>query len=232
MPYQILLVDDDKDFRSEFRLILKKKYRVMEAASGRDALSIIKKPHIIDLVIMDVMMPDMLGTRVLKEMKEHDPHLSIIILTGYSSKDIAIEALRAHADDYLEKPVKIKDALSRIKKILHRKYEEFADSIEKVKYFIEKNYHKNISLEDAAEEVFLSPKYISRLFMEKEGTGFHDYKLTLRMNKAKELLSTTKRTVSEISYQVGYANVESFVRAFKKMSGTTPGSFRNKTKPG
>ncbi|MBN2440428.1 MAG: response regulator transcription factor [Spirochaetales bacterium] len=226
MPFSILLVDDNKDFRTEFSSILKKDYTIIEASNGNEALSIIKKPNIIDLVIMDVMMPGAKGTDVLKEMKNIDPSLSIIILTGYSSKDVVVEALRAHADDYLEKPIKIKAALTRIKQILDEKNKNFTDIIEKVKYFIEKNYHKNISLDDIAESVSLSPKYISRLYSEKEGMGFHDYKLMLRMSKAKELLQETSLTISEISYKVGYANIESFIRAFKKSIGTTPGNFR------
>jgi YesN/AraC family two-component response regulator len=227
MPYSILLVDDDDDFRLEFSSILKKEYTIIEASNGREALEIIKGPHIVDLVIMDVMMPGIRGTDVLKEMKTCDPELSIIIITGYSSKDLAIEALRAHADDYLEKPVKIKPALTIIKRILAGKYGNASTIIDKIKYFIEKNYHKDINLRDVAESVFLSPKYISRLFKEKEGTGFHDYKLKLRIDKAKELLKSTALTVNEISYKVGYVNVESFVRVFKKMTGNTPSSFRN-----
>lgn len=226
MPYSILLVDDDDDFRSEFCNILKKEYAIVEASNGREALEIIKGPHVIDLVILDVRMPGIRGTDVLKEMKIHDPDVSVIILTGYSSKDIAIEALRAHADNYLEKPVKIKPALEVIKQTLAGKESNTTSLVDKIKYFTEKNYHKNISLHDVAESVFLSPKYISRLFKEKEGMGFHDYKLKLRIDKAKELLQTTALTVNEISYKVGYANVESFVRVFKKVTGNTPGSFR------
>ena len=62
-------------------------------------MQLLRKPNEIDLVLLDVMMPGLSGTEVLREMKKLSPNLAIIILTGYSSKDVAIEALKGHADD-------------------------------------------------------------------------------------------------------------------------------------
>ncbi len=102
MPYNVLLVDDDKMFREELREALED-YRVVEAANGKEALEILKKPNEIDIVMLDVMMPGLPGTEVLKEIKKISPSLSVVMLTGYSSKDVAIEALKGRADDYIEK---------------------------------------------------------------------------------------------------------------------------------
>ena len=189
MPYTILLVDDDAIFREELReILLMEKYDVLEASNGKEALSIIKKPHIIDLIILDERMPGLDGTEVLRKLKKIDSNLPIIILTGYSTKEVAIKALRADADDYLEKPLKVEKALVRIQNILNKKQKEVKGIIDKLKYFIEKNFHKNITLNEASKIVYLSPKYISRLFKEKAGIGFRKYKL-----KVKELGVYTKR---------------------------------------
>jgi Response regulator containing CheY-like receiver, AAA-type ATPase, and DNA-binding domains len=115
MPEKILVVDDDEDFRSEFKVSIEE-YDVLEADSGQKALELLRKPNEIDLVILDVVMPGLTGTEVLKEIRRMSPGLGIIMLTGYGSKDTAVEALRCSADDYVEKPVDI----DRIKEIIEK----------------------------------------------------------------------------------------------------------------
>src|ERR1700689_1106350 len=106
MAYQILMVDDDAEFREELRDCLEG-YTVIEAANGPEALAILKKPNVIDLVILDAVMPQVSGMEVLREIKKIKPGLAIIIMTGQSSKDIAIDALKGRAHDYIEKPIDI-----------------------------------------------------------------------------------------------------------------------------
>jgi two-component system, response regulator YesN len=229
MPYTILLVDDDPVFREEFRdVLLMEKYDVMEATGGQECLNLIKRPNIIDLVILDQKMPDMDGINVLKKIKEMDPDKNIIILTGYSTKEVAIEALRGDADDYLEKPLEIEHALAAIKNTLEKKEKKVKGIINKIKYLIEKNFHKNITLKEASDIVYLSPKYISRLFKEKAGTGFREYKLKVKMDKARELLKKTDYNINEISTKTGYLNIESFITSFKKTTGCTPTEYRQR----
>ncbi|MGA1841118.1 MAG: response regulator [bacterium] len=237
MPYKILLVDDDKDFREEFCDYFED-FQVIETSTGRDAIKLLKEPNDIDVVILDVVLPDLRGTEVLRKMKKIAPDLDIIILTGYSSKDIAIEALKGHADDYIEKPINIdKMNINKIKEIIERMMEEkkgkidtdsidIEDKINKVKRFIERNYDKNISLKAASKVVCLSPKYLSRIFKENTGMGFNEYKLRIKTEKAKKLLKNTGYNINQISFKLGYLNPESFLRIFKKFTGLTPTEYR------
>ncbi len=236
MPYNILLVDDDEDFRYEFRELFED-YKIIEASNGEKALEIIKKPNEIDLVVLDVVMPGIRGTKILPEIKKISPNLGIIILTGHSTKDIAVESLKGHADDYLEKPLNINKAKEIINTLLKTKgiinYEDSTDindKIERVKQFTQKNYHKKVSLNDVADLVYLSPKYFSRVFKEKTGMGFNDYKLNIKISNSKELLINTNYNIDEISYKMGYENAESFIRIFKKLTKYTPTEYRNKFK--
>lgn len=232
MSYQILVVDDDSEFRQEMCECLHN-YRVIEASNGPQALQILKKPNAIDLVILDVMMPQMTGTEVLRQIKANYPHLSVIILTGQSSKDVAIEALKGRADDYIEKPFEVERFLSVIQKILESKRKTasgYINKMERVKIFLENNCDKKINLNHVAEEVCLSPKYLSRLFKENSGTGFNEYRLKIKIDKAKELLKTTDLTVNQIAIQLGYKNPESFIRMFEKLLGSTPTEFRVKNR--
>lgn len=232
MPDKVLIVDDDAEFRSELRSALDC-YQVVEAASGRDAMNLLRKPNDIDVVLLDVMMPGLSGTEVLREIKRLSPELSIVMLTGYSSKDIAVESLKGHADEYIEKPLDIDKTKEIIDRLLQDKrggpdacaYNR-EDKIERVKRFVERNFQKKVTLKDAAQAVFLSPKYLSRIFKEQTRMGFNDYKLRFVLMRAKELLSKTGFTINQISDQMGYQNAESFIRIFEKLTGMTPTGYR------
>ncbi|MFH1855758.1 MAG: response regulator [Candidatus Omnitrophota bacterium] len=237
MPYHILVVDDDSDFRDCLRDYLYD-YEIKEACCGDEALDILRKPNEIDLVLLDVMMPGHRGTEILKEMKELAPGIGIVILTGYSSEQVAIESLRGHADQYVDKIKdleKLKDIVAELLNIKESEYnsdEKGMDGrIERVKEFVNRNYHKKVGLEHAAEAVYLSPKYLSRIFREKTNLTFSRYKLTVKIKKAKELLKETEYTISQISEKLGYQNLESFIQIFKKTTGDTPARYKNKIKP-
>lgn len=235
MSYTILLVDDDENFMDEFSEVLDE-YQIIKAFNGEQALNFVTNPNEIDLIILDVNMPGKKGTEVLKKIKESDPDLPIIILTGYSTKDVAIDSLRNHADYYIEKPMNIPQMKDTIQRLLNKKngvdyvhQSGLQSKIERVKNFAERNNNKNVKLKDAAKLVFWSPKYLSRIFKEKTGRGFSEYKLEIKMRKAKELLDSTEYTIEQISCDIGYENVESFIRMFKKLNGMTTTEYRNRS---
>ncbi len=232
MPYNILLVDDDPDFRREFRDYFHD-YRIITAASGKAAQEILEKPNEIDLAILDVRLPDLRGTDLLKRIKESRPDLGVIILTGFGSKNVVIEALHGEADEYLEKPLDIKKTEAAITRILQAARwpagidsEDIEGKMERVKVFLERNFHKKVSLEDAAAVVILSPKYLSRIFKQTTGKSFNDYKLEAKIKRAKSWLKDTGYTIDTIAFSLGYLNAESFIRIFKKFTGRTPTEYR------
>ena len=228
MAYQILMVDDDADFREELRDCLDG-YTVIEAANGADALAILKKPNAIDLVILDAVMPQISGTEVLREIKKIKPSLAIIMLTGQSNKDIAIDALKGRADDYIEKPINVGKFLEIVQSTLAAKARKgftythgIHAKIEQAKQFIERNFDKKVTLEDVAGQVCLSPKYFSRIFKEITGQGFNEYRLSVKIRQACELLKNSDYTVTEIADRLGYQNLESFIRMFEKIIEAQP----------
>lgn len=236
MSYNILLVDDDKEFRFEFSCFFED-YNFIEASNGDEALKFLEKPNEIDLVILDVMIPGVKGTTVLKKIKELYPDMGVIILTGYSSKDIAIESLKNKADDYIEKPVDINKTRNSIEHLLLNKSKNenidvtgIKGKIDKITNFIQRNSQKKILLDDVARVVYLCPKYLSRVFKEEVGIGFKEYVLKIKTDEAKKILLNTENTINEVSYKLGYKNTESFIKLFKKETGLTPTEFRVKEK--
>jgi two-component system response regulator HydG len=103
---KILVVDDDADLRMTVTSALAgEQYLVEQAQDGEEAVNRIKAGQF-DLVLMDVNMPKMSGIEALKEIKEHDPSIMVIILTAFSNIRDAIESTRLGAFNYLEKPVR------------------------------------------------------------------------------------------------------------------------------
>ena len=234
MADNILLVDDDKEFRSEFRDCFGE-YEIAEASTAEEALVLLQKPNKIDLVLMDVQMPGMGGLKALRHVRAAAPSAAVIIMTGYSSKDVVLQALRGEASNYIEKPFDVDKARAIIEAVLAktRGEEETAltdgkGKVEKVKNFLRRNCLKKVRLQDAAASVYLTPKHLSRIFKTYAGTGFNQYYLKCKIEKAKEMLSGTSYSVDHISQNLGYQNTASFIRQFKKLAGTTPTGFRAK----
>jgi len=108
-PIQILIADDDKAFRALLWETLKTPAREIRlAANGREALEILKEKKF-DLLITDIRMPEMSGIELLKEAKRLQPHLLVIIITGYASLETAIQALKEGAYDYIRKPFNLEE---------------------------------------------------------------------------------------------------------------------------
>ncbi|MBI4350724.1 MAG: response regulator [Elusimicrobia bacterium] len=234
MGDNILLVDDDKEFRSEFRDCFGE-YRITEASTAEEALAYLEKPNKIDLVLMDVKMPGMGGLKALRLVHAAAPGAAVVIMTGYSSKDVVIEALRGEASNYIEKPFDVEKARAIIESVLVKAGGEEEVSltdgkgkVEAVKNFLRRNCLKKVRLQDAAAAVYISPKHLSRIFKAHSGIGFNQFYLNCKIEKAKEILRDTSYTVDHISEKLGYGTTQSFIRQFKKMAGTTPSGFRAK----
>jgi len=101
-----------------------------------------------------------------------------------------------------------------------------ADMILKAERFIKEHYREDITLEDVAREVNLSPSYFSSVFKNGTGSGFSVFLNAVRISKSKELLKACDIAISEVSGLVGFIDQSYFCKIFKKMVGVPPGVFR------
>ena len=115
----ILVVDDEEIIRDLCSRALKD-YRVLQADNGRDALQILNHEHV-DLILVDVMMPIMNGLDLLQQVKDRDAEQLVIVMTGYADKDIILRALKARADDFIQKPINLLQLKTSIAQALEKK---------------------------------------------------------------------------------------------------------------
>lgn len=116
----ILIIDDEVGPRDSLKMILKPHYNVYTAERSGQAVEILRQVPI-DLVTVDLKMPGLSGTTVLEKIKQHDPDIEAIIITGYGSMDTAIEGLRLGAFDYIHKPFDVRHILFLVHRALERR---------------------------------------------------------------------------------------------------------------
>ena len=119
--FKILLVDDEDIFReATARQLSVRGFQVLTAGSGPEALDLVKSDPP-EVVVLDQMMPEMNGSEVFAEIKKLNPLIEIIMLTGNTSVDDAVELMQLGTFDYLMKPVNIEELLYKIEDAHARK---------------------------------------------------------------------------------------------------------------
>jgi putative two-component system response regulator len=131
----VLIVDDELGPRESLGMILKPSFNIYSSEDGREALQIIKKTNI-DVVTLDLKMPLMSGEEVLKLIKDYDPTIEVVIITGYGTLKSAVEAIKYNVFDYILKPFNVSDILATVKRCIERRemslrVKEFLMAVEK-----------------------------------------------------------------------------------------------------
>jgi DNA-binding NtrC family response regulator len=119
--FRVLLVDDEKDFLETLvKRLRKRKLDVIGASGGLEAVAIITAEPV-DVVVLDVKMPDLNGIDTLKRIKTIRPSAEVIMLTGHADMEVAIQGMELGAFDYLMKPADIDELLYKIQDAYKKK---------------------------------------------------------------------------------------------------------------
>lgn len=245
----ILIVEDHPDIQAYIKSCLIDDYQLVLATDGEMGIqqAIESVP---DLIITDVMMPKKDGFELTKILKEHDAtsHIPIIILTGKSSRDSKITALKTTADDYLTKPFDTEELLLRVKNLLDNRQkwrQYFQQSVENPQAslnipsiedaFIQKALavveealsDENFSVEKLGRALRLDRTQLFRKLKAITGQNPSNFIRTVRLKKAYTLLSNRTATVGEVAFSVGFSSTQYFSRCFKDQFGKTPGTVLN-----
>ena len=248
-PYQtdkpeVLIIDDNIDIRTYLRSVLSEKYNVSEAANGKAGLELARK-IVPDIVLSDIMMPVMDGLAFCQQLKTDKAisHIPVILLTARSLDEQRAEGYEHGADAYLSKPFSLRLLLSRIdnliesRKKLNQTWSKGVedDEIGNISNEIDKSFLKqlrkiiqenlansDLSVEQIGDEIGLSRVQLYRKV--KALTGYSPVEIVrkARLTRARHLLQTTERTVSEVAYAVGFSTPSYFSKCYKDEFGESP----------
>jgi DNA-binding NtrC family response regulator len=115
----IMVVDDELGARQSLEVILEDQFRVLLAESGREALEIIRR-ETVDLILLDVHMPDMDGLEVLRRIKEEEEGIDVIMVSALNLARKAVDAIKLGAYDYITKPYEPEDILSTVHRVIQQ----------------------------------------------------------------------------------------------------------------
>lgn len=240
--YKLMIAEDEPLERRALRIILEKNFFNIEiiddAKNGIEAIknARLNKP---DIILMDIRMPEKTGLDAQKQIISFLPNVKTIILTAYGDFNYAQTAIKYNVIDYLLKPVRPSDLKNSINKALNLINKETSSKISKkslsgteenpikaaIKY-INDNYTQQLTLNLVANLVHLNPQYFSRYFKSKTGYTFTQYITKLRIDKAKKLLATSDKSITQISLEVGYIDPAYFSKVFYKSEKKSPCKYK------
>ena len=241
----VLIIDDNADVRDYVRSLLKDDYAVIEAADGRAGLKKAMK-YVPDAIICDVMMPVMDGLECCKQLKSElqTSHIPVMLLTACSLDEQRIQGFECGADSYIAKPFNSKLLLVRLRNLIdnHKRLKQFfgdrttlsKESVSEVdkgfadrfRRLIEDNLSDSeLSVEDLGSKMGLSRVQLYRKI--KALTNYSPVELLriARLKKAASLLASSEKTISEITYEVGFTSPSYFTKCYKEYFGENPTDF-------
>ncbi|MBU0996276.1 MAG: response regulator [Proteobacteria bacterium] len=146
--FKFLLVDDEKLFIEAVAQRLRLRgFKVDCAFSGKEALEMLEKENTVDVVVLDINMPDLDGIETVAKLKTKCPLVEVVMVTGHAKVKTAIKSLKIGAFDYLTKPFDLDDLISKATQAASRKKEREAKilSIKTKPYISERERNKLIS---------------------------------------------------------------------------------------
>jgi signal transduction histidine kinase/ligand-binding sensor domain-containing protein/CheY-like chemotaxis protein len=240
----VLVVEDDEDLRHFIVSLLEEKCKVEIAENGRRALEHLKKEET-DIVISDIMMPEMDGLELCRSIKSdiNICHIPVILLTAKSADSDKIEGLEQKADDYITKPFNPEELVQRVanlielRKLLQNKYRQQAflepeqsdvPSLDdqflcRVRAIIEREIGSSaLTVEMIYTEMAIGRSNFHRKFKALTGQSANQFIRSYRLKKARQLLEQKAGNISQVAYEVGFTSTAYFTKCFKDEFGMLP----------
>lgn len=249
----VLVIDDNQDIRDYVRSVLSGRYNIIEAANGQEGLQQAMK-HVPDAIICDVMMPVMDGMECCRRLKSElqTSHIPVMMLTAYAADEQKIKGYECGADSYISKPFSAQLLTARLRNLIdnrRRLQSFFADGsnaplTQKApvtdidKGFLEKLYRlidehlsdPDLSVEELGEQIGLSRVQLYRKTKAICGYAPNELLRIARLKRAASLLASTEKTISEITYEVGFGSPSYFTKCYKEYFGESPTEFLKRKK--
>lgn len=242
----VLIIEDNADVRQYIRLLLSKEYNILEAANGKEGVQQAVK-YVPDVIICDVMMPVMDGMECCRILKSElqTSHIPVLMLTAYTLEEQKIKGYECGADSYISKPFTAKLLKVRLQNLLenHRRIQNFfADKVSvqkdevlnqvdqgfigKLRQLIDEQLgNSELSVEDLGASLGLGRVQLYRKTKALTGYSPNELLRIARLKKAASLLASSGKTISEITYEVGFTSPSYFTKCYKDYFGESPTDF-------
>lgn len=241
---EVLIIDDNSDIRSYLRRALSSTYKVSEAVDGKSGLEMARR-IVPDLVISDIMMPVMDGLEFCSQLKQDKAisHIPVILLTARSLDEQRAEGYKHGADAYIAKPFSLELLLSRIDNLIESRKklsqmfsntdengvcEKLSNETDKsfvtqLRKIIQENLgDSEFNVERIGDEIGLSRVQLYRKVKALTGHSPVEMLRKARLMRARHLLRTTEKSVSEVAYAVGFSTPSYFSKCYKDEFGESP----------
>ena len=230
----VLIVDDDPgilDMHS--RLVQQTGRRTLNARSGKEALEILSYEYP-DLILLDLMMPEMDGFTVLDELRSREAtrDIPVIILTARLLSDVDLERCQCGVTSILGKGLfSDEETLTHIEDALERRSALGGPTrqlVRRAMAYIHANFSEALTREDIADHIGISPDYLTDCFRQEFGITPITYIRRYRIRQACELLRKTNQSITQVAMNVGFSDSAHFTRTFLREMGVTPKVYRRK----
>jgi len=230
----ILVVDDDPHTLEMHGRIVQAHSpanRVLTARNGREALEILSREPV-DLVLLDLIMPEMDGFEVLETLRERGlaRNIPVIVVTGQTLTAADMARLNQGVAKVLSKGLfGLEETLAHLDAALMRRRELSGETqrlVRQAMAYLHEHYADPISREDLARHVGLSDDYLTSCFHKELGMTPVAYLNRYRVHQAKQLLTYTHKSITEIALDVGFSSSSYFSRIFRRETGVSPEAYR------
>ncbi|WP_172335858.1 two-component regulator propeller domain-containing protein [Mucilaginibacter sp. SG564] len=248
----ILLVEDNDEFRIYLADHLRKYFRVIEAANGKEGWQKTLSSHP-QLVVSDISMPLMTGIELSQKIKsdKRTSHVPIIILTAMIGEEEQLKGLQSGANDYLTKPFNFQILHTKINNLLNlnkalkdtysKQIQLVSEQVEiestdvkllnNIMKYIEANLSESeLSVEDLSKHIGMSRGSLYYKVRELTGLSPIEYLRTVKLEKAAVLLESSGYNVAQIAYMTGFGTPSYFTRMFKAKFGILPSDYLSSKK--
>ena len=240
----LLVVDDEPQIRTAMQAFFQKNpmgfTEVLSAADGTSALRLIleREPEII---VSDVVLPGLNGLELARLVRNRGIECEIILISGRDDVEYIKSAFKSDVIDYLLKPLDVYELTEVVKKAIvrrtgkqrHQPDEETVTKsgqiAKKAMNLLKASYRRAFGVKELADEMSLSPNYLSSVFKKETGIGINQALVQIRMERATELLASTDMKIREIAIGIGIDDFNYFTRVFRKTYGVTPLEYRRRT---
>ncbi len=229
-----LVVDDDPETLEMHARIVQARSssaHVLKARNGLEALEVLRNEHI-DLVLLDLIMPEMDGFAVLEAMRDHDAtrNIPVIVVTGQTLTEAEMVRLNQGVTKVLSKGLfSFDETLAHLDAALARRRElsmEAQRLVRQAMAYLHEHYTEPISRQELADHVGLSDDYLTSCFHKEMGLTPVAYLNRYRIQQAKHLLRNTHRSITEIAFDLGFSSSSYFSRVFHRETGMSPAAYR------